>query len=578
MKTIQEVRVGKDTGTYADVLLAVGVASLLDELAHAVSRDNSVTIEDLGDAYLVRGTMPINLEVENGIGPGYLYLLDKPGDPLRPEIASSYFDYVEEKKRRDQAKQATKQRKASKVVEADPGQEPSPKLSMFAILNKLRSGSPSFNKMHALLRQYADRLPIACALYLPLMHNPTALAESEETWEQELDKATASLQFFNPIVGKGIHRPKPDGTGLGGYGGRTHWFVQWLRLRGFDSAMAAYWINNEDVKVLVLTPGHIEFSRLRELRDRLLARRLWGNLRLDCEAALDLGEELIAHSEHFLGPTAYRRPKRRLNQVVQGLSSAYFKSLGAGLALTNVAFLGLPGWLPVTNTENAKDWLDTITEHRRVVRRLQEDHSDEVGLLLRYRDFISSGQLSDALEFFSSYAAHLMGAQRRPSFTTPNLRRLFMSYDENDKPQELSQIISDEGFLAVATAIRRVTVSEQYRKAITGRQEYEIRYGLAQEWKRKAKFRDEFVCELSAFAASFNAESARRREQGHWAYAALTTDQLGRLIRLIDAQGTELIGLLLLAFGYAREDRSDEAGSTENTSGDGENITQVVNP
>jgi hypothetical protein len=575
MTVLQTLRVGKDTGTYADVLLAVGTASLLDDLAREAGHSPSTAIEDLGDAYVIRSSRPVDMGTVTQVGPGYRYLLDKTGDPQCPTSGSGYFDYVEERKRRESAKQASKQRKAAGTVEADRGQEPSTELPIFAIFNKLRSGSPSYNRMHALLRRDAERLPIACARYLPLLENTATLTTTMEPWEEDLDKAAASLQFFNPIIGKGIHRLKPDGTGLGGYGGRTHWFIQWLRLRGFDQAMLAYWINNEDVEVLVIAPGQLsDYSTVNQLRSALLAKPIYGKQRLDCEAILTLGEELIRQSEHISSSGSSPKSRRNLNRVVRGFAGAYFKSLGAGLALTNVSFLGLPGWLPVTSRADAAIWLELIAEHHRVVRRLREDHSDEVGLLLQYRDCLSSGQLADMLEFFSSYAAHLMGTERAPNFSVWSIGRLFMSYsgDEDGKDKNLGQIIDDPGFQAIATAVRRVTVIEQYRKAGAGRQEYEIRYGLAQEWKRKAKFRDEFVCELAAFVASFNNENARRREQGHWSYAAVTTAQLTSLIALIDLHGAELVGMLLLAFGYASERKpgasTEDAGQTGETNAD----------
>lgn len=133
-----------------------------------------------------------------------------------------------------------------------------------------------------------------------------------------------------------------------------------------------------------------------------------------------------------------------------------------------------------------------------------------------------------------------------------------MSLNRNYK-----DIVEDPGFRAVAGAIRQSTVTEQYHKS-KGNQVFEIEYGLFQDFKRKARFPEQFVGALSEFVNSYNAQNARREEQlkgkGGRRRSRLTVSDLDRVIELIDKHGSESVAMLLIAYGSARDPRApDEA-------------------
>lgn len=117
------------------------------------------------------------------------------------------------------------------------------------------------------------------------------------------------------------------------------------------------------------------------------------------------------------------------------------------------------------------------------------------------------------------------------------------------------EIIENQGFRNIATAIRKATINAQIRKSITGKSPFEIRYGLAQNWKRKAKFKRELIIELSSFVQEYNNENARHAEQNKETRKNITTQDLEQVIELIenDKYGSELVCMLLLSFGYALE-------------------------
>ena len=109
------------------------------------------------------------------------------------------------------------------------------------------------------------------------------------------------------------------------------------------------------------------------------------------------------------------------------------------------------------------------------------------------------------------------------------------------------EIVTNEGFISIARAIRNSTIYA-VGAGISGR---EPKFGLAQNWKQKIKGgAGAFVPALADFIQQYNWETAHKLEgKGH----SIREGELSQVLNLIDAHGAELIGMLLLAFGYARK-------------------------
>ncbi|MGB9561691.1 MAG: hypothetical protein ACPL6C_02655, partial [bacterium] len=134
-------------------------------------------------------------------------------------------------------------------------------------------------------------------------------------------------------------------------------------------------------------------------------------------------------------------------------------------------------------------------------------------------------------------------------------RRLLMSFD-------VSEIINNEGFKALANAVRNATVNAQIALS-KNRSDYQVHYGLAQEWKRKARHPKEFTESLSEFAALYNYETARYREQNpdkpHRPF--IQTEELNQFFELMKKHDPTLVALLLLAYGFALESKEGKTQS-----------------
>jgi len=589
---IDTLRVPKMSGSYADTLVAVGVADLVAELAH---HDAQVSIRDEGGVYIVTVTPALDTDTlgDRGISPGYTYLLVKRDDGRAP-LVGNVFHYEEQKEREGLARAASKAARSSKAkrvaeqqgVEVDFAIDP--ELQVFKIYNSMRVGSDTFNQVHDTLRHTPD-LPRLVAERLERLASSPAAPPAPTTGESLLTKVASNLQFWSPIGGKGVNRSKPNGTNLGSLpDSLVDWFTEWMKFRALRRALLAYRIG-DDFKVFVLAPGDIPLHLLGELRRELLRRRIWGSsIKLDIEVALTLARLLVLHSPaseasgaDFSDPVWAFFSRSTPRQVVRGLASAYFKSLGGASATMNVSFLGLPGWFPVDTPERVADWLAILDEYGSRLRGFREKEgggggppklpSHFVQPLLAFRDFISSGRLEDGLEFFGLYAALLPDAKDglRP-FRADNLRRVVMAYASED--ERIVEIIENPGFKSVARAIRASTIKAQIAQhKRTGPPRVDIRYGLAQDWKRSVERKAEFIEKVADFVASYNAEAARRQEKGEPSEWLISADDLESLVRLVASSDSALVGRLLIAFGYAsdwkRQTGDRKAGSTPDESG-----------
>lgn len=577
MVQIRRLHVSGRNGTYSDDLVALGLADLLYELLGRVS----VTITRKGDGFLI--TLPRPLDTDSmpvDAGP-YEYIRFDDKDKAAPPTHISYQELREQEKIYQAYEKSLQKPKrgapgagaAVAMLAAEPENAPArPRsdLGLFKAFNSMRKGSSSYQDIWRawMALSSEDRRRILTARLVRLSDDLGDEVHVEEPPTIEgLVKTVRALQFYDPLIGKGASRPKPNGASPASYdSGRIDWFEEFLKYRGMHVGMAAYSTGKggTDTRVLVLSPQDVPVDIVNEVRRDLLQAPVFGNVQSEIKAVIATTRSLISHSDvrnpGSTGPVvAFAR--RTPAQIIAGLDTAYFLSLGSAAAVMNTSTIGLPGWFAIENTDDADAWLDLLREFERTLYpTLREDRSEHVPILQAMLACLSSGSLPSALQFFGLYATvQLRSEPTPPRFSTLLLRRIFAPMPTSNGP--LKPIVESNGFQSVARAIRQATVTEMFFKS-RNQQDYEIRYGLAQEWRRKARVRDDFVAELTTFLADFEYEAARKQEQmkekPYRRRSRPTQEDLQQVIELIDIHGSELICGLLLAFGFARDPRVDD--------------------
>ena len=528
----------KRTGTYADTLQAIGIADLL----HALCEEEPLIL-DRGSEFQVsvKEWKPENWHIPD---PGYPYIWDSKKEPRPP--AGNILDYRQEVKRRDAAREASKANAKARKRVKDKLQEqgiatadaPKPELALATILASMRKGWDGDRQLYRWLAEDQPRALLWTKHRLGLDNS------------QVPDPKWSNTQFLNPITGKGVHSPKTVARAANAINpALTDPFDDWLRLRGAFATMLTY-RDGDDFKLFVLEPAQASPSTLAEIAADLRKMNLWGGVKLDINAVLKCTTQMIWHSDVMAnGPVRLKGLVPR--DVIAGLREAYFKSLGTAAALMGDTLFPLPDWFRIDTREEAGEMLELISEFigsendSGCLGTLNEKFSDECSTLQQFRSWLSTGDLQDLLLFHAQFAVHLMQKRAKQEwnrpFSTPKLTILL------SKRYAMNEIVTDSGFLSVARAIRNATI---YSVGETARVKVSTQFGLAQKWKQKLRTgKAEFVAAVADFVQQYNWEVINRFNRQ---YHVVETTALDKLVNLIDAHGPEVVGLLLLAYGYAQ--------------------------
>ena len=565
----------KTSGTFADVLVAYGLAAVLDEiLAQALGRESRrrVWIRDTGPYYTVTLEEPLRAEwVRNCTyfagPPAYITTGRTESAPAGVRVRNvgetweQYRTYhaVREKLRR-----------VSEMTDDFKRQVEDAELPYdWAVVTFL--GTPQMQALktynQAVTQWALTRDYFTFNLETILRMTATEHADLEtiaRNWRRTVkvpgvrDKLTA-IQLLNPHQGKGQNQAKANALSMGNID--SFWLLEYLKAAGLWLCSAPRVVEGStDRKTYVLAPLNVTLATHQAVF-KTFSKRLWNEtaVKMDCVAALLYTDTLLEYSEagqyDELNFDGYGP-----EHVVAGFHVVQYKLLSRNaFTAINLAFLGLPVWTgDLRSRQEVLNLRKVIREHREVIDSIDETRSDGYHLLLRYRDFLSSQRWDDFFEFAAGYAHYAMsrmaqGQRWVPLFTTTSLRRLVMT---TSKP--LTRIIENPGFQNVARAIRHSTVIPQGRKARGEHVLYDIRYGLGMELKRKATVRDEFVTALADFMQSYNQENSQVLERHKQQMRRdLRTTDIEAVVSLVDEYGPEVVANLLVAYGYAREPRED---------------------
>jgi hypothetical protein len=582
--------VDKSTDTLADVLLAYGVASLLERLLQANVGETTVRIRDAGSVYAVSLQDPIEEGFEQ-IGwfcdlPFIHTRSKKPPDGWSGVVVG----YDAERERRAEYFEARKKlpseaRRPGATVDEYPelatvfALEPRPDWDILAQINQMQAIS-AYGQVLTTWFEARTCFPDLLRLLLDLFAaTPNDVDKATEAWkvlsrEQDIKTTTVTpVQVLNPGMGKGINRPKADGAHRLG-NPDSFWPLEFLKFWGMRRAGVPRIVQTpqpgggrgpRDRKTYVLRPVNITLDTNDKVYRRF-NRTMWAStaVKMDVLAALRYTDAFLA--QWLAGQLADVRWGEEPGDYVAGMSAAFYKDLGSASAVLNLSEVALPQWMQVETEAQGYAYRELLEEHRRIVDSLQERNSDEVRLLQQYRDFLSGRDLRPFYAFAAGYAGLTMSRLERgqwaPRCTTNNLEVLMMAHDKKLKP-----ILDSSGFQNIAAAIRRSTVIPQYFKGRGDKGPYDIRYGLGADLLRQAAYPEQFIQALGAFLHDYNRETAQvhERYKGNPPVrrAQVSTEDIQQVVELIDEYGSQSVANLLVAFGYAREPREPDAERQE---------------
>lgn len=574
----------------AALLAAAGVAEWLSGLARDIIGDGvDLRIANAGHSIVV--STPTSLTPEQATVADYQQPLprwiytSKTGVP--PE-GVSVLDYEAEKQHNsDYYKELERYRKLKVNIKNLPHDErtaleqkaPHREWPVAAKINQM-SAVGAYNKAVERWAACQSVYPELVAIIWTLFSGRVgAIEQAQDAWEKLAEKHNLekkpllpATQTVNPEQGKGANRAKADALTIGGR--ESFWLLEYFKFAGlYQAALPRIIQGKKDRKTYVIIPSSEGIELLwYSTTFRQFQQEFWSSsaVKMDIQASLRYTSIMLAGWE---GAKRSSGRQRKPSDFIEGFAVISYKDLRSAFAVMNVATIGLPDWISKLETPaEAQQWQKEVEHHQKLIGALEERYSEEEQLLRAYRDFLSSRDpaLRAFFDFTTGYARHTMSKMsKRQSvrrFTTNNLEVIIMANDERRKAAkmpELSPILKTPGFQNIATAIRQSTVTQQYFKVKHNDNTYDVRYGLADELRRKSRDNAEFMRALGGFMQQYSQENARVMERykgrDYRKRISISTQDITQVTALVDEYDAATVANLLIAFGYARDPKAPDA-------------------
>ena len=554
----QDFCIKKQSGTYSETLEAFGVANLISNIFSNRNIDVKITIEDKGTHYLVKLSKAITNEILESLS--YFLVIKfikKESNQIIPEgiTTNGYFDYPQNKAIQDEFKERYKQieklktdeakKQAKKALNEEKLSEFGKKIDAeFDVYREItQKPYESFNKLFANFNNYQDRFQILIREILNYYSNQNSPKRDFKLVEEK----PSALQFYNPSQSKGLNKDKANSASMGPV--KSFWIAETMKISGALSFMICQYVkvgSSYDLKIYI--PEFHDIS-LREAEKVVFNfkkhLKSTSPVRLDIINTLDFTEKFIKETPEY--------NKGKVKNTIKGFHSVYQKDLGNAKGVTNIAFIQTPDFVEYESKEQGIEWIEILSQQKAIISNIEE-LGDSLQGLQSYRSFLGSIG-NTALTHFSKfnywYAGYLMqqltkGNRFVRAFKIEHLNKFY-----NNMESKLSEIINNDGFKAVAAAIRKSTVSLQYTPK--DQRKFEIRYGLAQQLQNKSKSKTDLATFIGEFVGTYNSETGRNAEKngGKSLRANVKDGELIKFYEILDKEPSRLIGALLASYGFA---------------------------
>lgn len=576
--------VPKEAGTYADTLEMYGVAHLLTVIFKSQSRSSTITINDKGIYYEVIPKHPITMDLLDGLQYFQVVKFIQKDDKNKPpvQVGQEFFNYpLQRDLRREKRKEIEKALKENKgETYTKKRQWIEEKYQSEKVAQPLQDEYDVFaqlvsNPYAAFLKLYGNfdknqthfKVLISEVLnqYLPKDNQiPTDYKTLLKFKKMKVEEKATMLQLLNPNQGKGLNKAKATGMSVGNLKG--HWVKETMKVSGalnFGMICQSVKVGSSyDLKIFV--PA---FNAMR-LNDKIqILKEFKKYVKSNTPIKLDILNTLRIIELFLKKSTKSARRGKKAKEHLLGLHSVYQKDLGQNKAVVNIGFLETPDFIDLADKN---DWLTIIEDQKKLINGITEQGDAMIGLLA-YRNFLNGSNIDAYFKFNYWYAIYLMHelSNKKQRYVTTNkietLNKIF-SY-LNNETMKFKEIIEDEGFKSVATAIRKSTVSLQYTPK--GERKFDVQYGVAQKLQNKSKSPEDLIGFVSEFIAKYNSDTARKyelyksqQEKGkNPSLSMLRTrveeEHMIKFYQLADkVNNSKVLGAMLAAYGFALNKKS----------------------
>ena len=550
-------RVKKGTGTYSDTIEAYGLANLINEIQSRANLSRpKIWIEDKGLFYEIISKPDLQNELIASLSyfPIFQYVIRE----ISETFEENYFDYTKQRELKKERQELTQKAykefagkdKASqlkaKLAEIDRIYEVEKFISpQYDVYSQVITPNNfvGFDKLYHNISMNKEVFPAIVKAILDYYSDRKVEIKTKSL--NSFDDSVTALQIYNPTTGKGQNKGKATGPSAGPV--KLNWIGETMKISGALTNMLCQLVKvggKYDMKVVIPDFKKTEYNQQRQIA-LSFKKNIKGNtpLKVDILNLLIINRQLIERTDEYLNFKA--------KNILTGLHSTYQKDLGQNKAVVNISELQTPDFIQFNTEDEAKDWVEFLTEQINIIGSIDE-LGDATQGLIAYRTFLTSSHFQSWERFIFWYSDHIMSNFSKSKYALPfkviSLNKFFKNMTMSDF--KISEIISNTGFQKVAYAIRKSTVTLQYTPK--DQRKFEIRYGLAQTLQNKSKSASDLAEFIGEFIANYNAETARNVEKtGGILRANVKDNDLNQFYELLDNYPSKVVGALLASYGFA---------------------------
>lgn len=586
---INALYIPRQSGTYTDLLVALGLATLAEYALQATQQKKHIQLFHEGTRYRLQFQQSVDIDAIASLK--YVNLFPPicgSKTKLSPEGRAIAFDTVEETDVRKRYRTPAKGKQEENAPEP-----PDPRVQNGVILTSMRHDRNHNDlwEQGCQLREHFGSLVAAIFREFGTQENLHQGSQCDriskhfqkQTGGAKLPGDGSAVKIYFPTSVQGVSRVKAD-SNQASASAKEPWLRLWLCAKGFFEFALSERIklsdNSYDWRVVVLEPYEISLNDYRSVLNRL--RKFnppsgsHGIARFDAELALLLSQKLLDYSPINLYRSSQKAAK------VRGFTGTHFVSKGQVYGVKEVFSLGLPDWLNPRSRREILDYHKVLSEHLAISRSLAAEEGNSE-LLSAYRDFITGNDLRLFFPFQARYADYVVSrlnqyaAKHQSDSRLRPPRLLSVSGLDLMSKQDIDflKIVRNDSFLRIAKAINQATVyaGEVINNKAGGgieiiKLDWPRTYGLAQRLSSQASSRQDFLREVADFIAKYEAENLRLAEdlkkngkllKRVW----LTSKDLDGFVELVNEFDSSLVANLLIAYGYAKWTSSKKTGSEQ---------------
>ena len=275
----------------------------------------------------------------------------------------------------------------------------------------------------------------------------------------------------------------------------------------------------------------------------------------------DLICQLLDNLEMFNSQQKRRSRRMRLRNYIKGLKNVYLVDMGQNHVIKNIYDLKVPNWIILDQEKDKTEFKKVFQEFMDLIKPI-DDKNEDIKIFQELYNFLTTERVDYLLNYYYYHAVLVMqrlGNDQGAKIYTKRSVKLIMDKLDNVSGEGYSSILEDEGFKSFAKAIRNSTLVPIYHN-----DKKKIKFGLLQDLRRAALNKDTLITKLSEFMADYNNENGLENfHNNNPMRSNLTTNDFEKLVNLIDKHDSKIIGNMLLAYGFAKDEKVKKAKEGE---------------